>query len=52
MVLLVASPAAANTVQFGNFSAENQFLGTDSVQLGGLSVENEFLFFEDGVFVD
>ena len=51
MALLIASPAAADTTaQFGNFSVENQFLGTDSVQFGGASVEDEFLFFDDGVF--
>ena len=47
MALLIASPAAADTAQIGNFSVENQFLGTDSVRFGGASVENEFLFFGD-----
>ncbi|CAA9383446.1 MAG: hypothetical protein AVDCRST_MAG22-107 [uncultured Rubrobacteraceae bacterium] len=47
MTLLIASPAAADTARIGNFSVEDQFLGTDSVQFGGASVENEFLFFGD-----
>lgn len=50
MALLVASPAAADTVHIGGFTAESQFLGNDSVQVGGLTVESQFLFFEDGVF--
>jgi hypothetical protein len=50
MVLVLASPAAADTVQVGGFTAESQFLGNDSVQVGGLNVESQFLFFEDGVF--
>jgi hypothetical protein len=50
MVLLVASPAAADTVNIGGFTAESQFLGNDNVQAGGLTVESQFLFFDDGVF--
>ena len=50
MVLLVASPAAADTVSIGGFTAESQFLGNDNVQVGGLTVESQFLFFDDGVF--
>jgi len=50
MVLLVASPAAADTVSIGGFTAESRFLGNDNVRVGGLTVENQFLFFDDGVF--
>lgn len=50
MALLVASPAAADTVSIGGFTAESEFLGNDSVRVGGLTVESQFLFFEDGVF--
>ena len=50
MVLLVASPAAADTVSIGGFTAESRFLGNDNVQVGGLTVESQFLFFDDGVF--
>jgi hypothetical protein len=35
MALLVASPAAADTDDNGNFGVENQFFGTDTVQFGG-----------------
>ncbi len=52
MVLLIASPAAADTVQFGGFTAETQFLGNDSVQVGNLNVQSQFLFFENGAFGD
>ena len=52
MVLLLASPAAADTVRVGGFTAESQFLGNDSVRVGGLTVESQFLFFENGVFGD
>jgi hypothetical protein len=50
MALLVASPAAADTVHLGGFTAESEFLGNDSVRVGGLTVQSQFLFFEDGVF--
>ena len=50
MALLVASPAAADTVHIGGFTAESEFLGNDSVRVGGLTVQSQFLFFEDGVF--
>ena len=50
MALLVASPAAADTVRIGGFTAESEFLGNDSVRVGGLTVESQFLFFENGVF--
>ena len=50
MALLVASPAAADTVHIGGFTAESEFLGNDSVRVGGLTVESQFLFFENGVF--
>jgi len=50
MALLVASPAAADTVRIGGFTAESEFLGNDNVQVGGLTVESQFLFFEDGLF--
>ncbi len=50
MALLVASPAAADTNDNGNFGVESQFLGTETVQFGGFEVESEFLFFDDGVF--
>ena len=50
MALLVASPAAADTVHIGGFTAESEFLGNDSVRVGGLTVESQFLFFEDGLF--
>ncbi len=52
MALLVASPAAADTNDNGNFGVESQFLGDESVEFGGFSVESEFLFFDDGVFGD
>ena len=50
MALLVASPAAADTVRIGGFTAESEFLGNDNVRVGGLTVESQFLFFEDGLF--
>jgi len=50
MALLVASPAAADTVSIGGFTAESEFLGNDNVRVGGLTVESQFLFFEDGLF--
>jgi hypothetical protein len=50
MALLVASPAAADTDDNGNFGVESEFLGTETVEFGGFSVESEFLFFDDGVF--
>jgi len=50
MALLVASPAAADTVHIGGLTAESQFLGNDSIRVGGLTVESQFLFFENGVF--
>jgi hypothetical protein len=50
MALLVASPAAADTVHIGGFTAESEFLGNDSVRVGGLTVQSQFLFFENGVF--
>ena len=50
MALLVASPAAADTVNVGGFTAESRFLGNDNVRVGGLTVESRFLFFDDGVF--
>ncbi len=50
MSLLVASPAAADTDNNGNFGVESEFLGTETVEFGGFEVESEFLFFDDGVF--
>ena len=50
MALLVASPAAADTDDNGNFGVESEFLGTETVEFGGFEVESEFLFFDDGVF--
>jgi hypothetical protein len=50
MAMLVASPAAADTVRIGGFAAESEFLGNDSVRVGGLTVESQFLFFDNGVF--
>ncbi len=47
---MVASPAAADTNDNGNFGVESQFLGTETVEFGGFEVESEFLFFDDGVF--
>ena len=52
MALLVASPAAADTGDNGNFGVQSEFLGTETVQFGGFSVESQFLFFDDGVFGD
>ena len=52
MALLVASPAAADTNDNGNFGVESQFLGDESVQFGGFEVESQFLFFDDGVFAN
>ncbi len=50
MALLIASPAAADTDDNGNFGVESEFLGTETVQFGGFEVESEFLVFEEGVF--
>ena len=52
MALLVASPAAADTDDNGNFGVQSEFLGTETVQFGGFSVESQFLFFDDGVFAN
>ncbi len=42
MALLVASPAAADTGNNGNFGVQSEFFRTDTVQFGGFSVENQF----------